>query len=209
MIDRPHSHSGDQHAANGAVPSPPFHPNSDRRGECHEALVARSGLARGTRGSLRNASRWERLINSLAVEPELQTHTRFHYAVWQQAGEQVRAGDLARARSVTISAGSRPCLALSRSSRSRPWPCPPMSSGSRVPSTSRATLASCRALTNPATVIATGTSPGVVRTISGRCSARPLITLGARRIRCIHRVPGAATRLRSSQWRRPSLGGFA
>jgi transposase len=65
-------------------------------------LLRGAGWLVGTRGSLRNAGRWERLINALAVEPELQTPTRFHYAVWQQAGEQVRAvdhllGDLARA----------------------------------------------------------------------------------------------------------------
>jgi transposase len=51
---------------------------------------------------LRSAGGWERLIDALAVAPELQTHIRFHHAVWQQAAAQVRAvdhllGDLARA----------------------------------------------------------------------------------------------------------------
>ena len=64
-------------------------------------LLRGAGWLGGKRGSLRNASGWERLIDALASEPALQTHTRFHYAVWQQAGEQVRAidhllGDLGR-----------------------------------------------------------------------------------------------------------------
>ena len=64
-------------------------------------LLRGAGWLVGTRGSLRSASRWEHLINALAVEPALQAHTRLHYAVWQQAGEQVRAldhllGDLGR-----------------------------------------------------------------------------------------------------------------
>ena len=64
-------------------------------------LLRGAGWLVGTRGSLRNASRWERLIEALASEPELQTHTRLHYAVWQQTGAQVRAvdhllGDLGR-----------------------------------------------------------------------------------------------------------------
>ena len=56
-------------------------------------LLRGAGWLVGTRGSLRNAGRWEHLINALAVEPALQAHTRLHYAVWQQAGEQVRALD--------------------------------------------------------------------------------------------------------------------
>src|SRR5215470_3818011 len=56
-------------------------------------LLRGAGWLIGTRGSLRNASGWDRLIDALASEPALQTHTRFHYAVWQQAGEQVRAVD--------------------------------------------------------------------------------------------------------------------
>jgi transposase len=56
-------------------------------------LLRGAGWLVGTRGSLRNASRCEYLINALAVEPELQAHTRLHYAVWQQAGAQVRALD--------------------------------------------------------------------------------------------------------------------
>jgi transposase len=56
-------------------------------------LLRGAGWSVGTRASFRSARGWERLINALAVAPELQIHIRFHYAVWQQAGEQVRAVD--------------------------------------------------------------------------------------------------------------------
>lgn len=56
-------------------------------------LLRGAGWCVGTRSPLRSAGSWERLVSALAVMPELQCHVRFHYAVWQQAGEQVRALD--------------------------------------------------------------------------------------------------------------------
>jgi hypothetical protein len=64
-------------------------------------LLRGAGWLVGTRASLRSAGSWDRLLDALAVVPELQAHIRFHRAVWQQTGEQVRAvdhllGELAR-----------------------------------------------------------------------------------------------------------------
>jgi transposase len=64
-------------------------------------LLRGVGWLVGTRASVRSASSWDRLLGTLAIVPELQAHIRFHRAVWQQAGEQVRAvdhllGELAR-----------------------------------------------------------------------------------------------------------------
>ena len=64
-------------------------------------LLRGAGWLVGTRASLRSAGSWDRLLDALAGVPELQAHIRFHRAVWQQAGEQVRAvdhllGELAR-----------------------------------------------------------------------------------------------------------------
>jgi len=57
-----------------------------------KCLLRGAGWFVGTRGSLQNASRWERPINALAVEPQLQTHTRFHYAVWQPTRAGIEEG---------------------------------------------------------------------------------------------------------------------
>src|SRR5262245_51163310 len=64
-------------------------------------LLRGAGWRAGTQASLRSAGSWERLLEALGVAPELQGHIRLHRAVWQQAGEQVRAldhllGELAR-----------------------------------------------------------------------------------------------------------------
>jgi transposase len=56
-------------------------------------LLRGPGWTLSTRASLRCAGSWDRLLLALAARPELQSHVRFHYAVWQQAGEQVRAVD--------------------------------------------------------------------------------------------------------------------
>jgi hypothetical protein len=45
----------------------------------------------GTHVSLRSAGSWDRLLEALAAVPDLQGHIRLHRAVWQHAGEQVRA----------------------------------------------------------------------------------------------------------------------
>lgn len=43
---------------------------------------------------MRSASSWDRLLDEgLTILPEQQSHVRFHFAVWQRAGEQVRAVD--------------------------------------------------------------------------------------------------------------------
>jgi transposase len=52
-----------------------------------------TGWPGGTRMTLRSAGSGERLLDALGLEAELQRCVRFHYAVWQQAGEQVRAVD--------------------------------------------------------------------------------------------------------------------
>jgi transposase len=64
-------------------------------------LLRGAGWPGGTRMTLRSAKSWDRLLGGLGSEPDVQRCVRFHYAVWQQAGEQVRAvdhvlGDLAR-----------------------------------------------------------------------------------------------------------------
>ena len=64
-------------------------------------LLRGAGWPGGTRMTLRSAKSWDRLLGALGSEPAVQRCVRFHYAVWQQAGEQVRAvdhvlGDLAR-----------------------------------------------------------------------------------------------------------------
>jgi transposase len=64
-------------------------------------LLRGAGWPGGTRMTLRSTTSWERLLGALDSEPDVQRCVRFHYAVWQQAGEQVRAvdhvlGDLAR-----------------------------------------------------------------------------------------------------------------
>lgn len=64
-------------------------------------LLRGAGWRAGTQASLRSAGSWERLLEALGVVPDLQGHIRLHRAVWQQAGEQVRAldhllGELAR-----------------------------------------------------------------------------------------------------------------
>lgn len=56
-------------------------------------LLRGAGWRTGTHASLRTAASWDRLLTALAEMPDLQTHIRFHQAVWQQAGEQVRAVD--------------------------------------------------------------------------------------------------------------------
>jgi transposase len=56
-------------------------------------LLRGAGWLTGTRTSLRSATSWDRLLAALATVPELEGHVRLHYAVWQQAGEQVRAVD--------------------------------------------------------------------------------------------------------------------
>jgi transposase len=56
-------------------------------------LLRGAGWLAGTRTSLRSATSWDRLLTALAAVPELEGHVRLHYAVWQQAGEQVRALD--------------------------------------------------------------------------------------------------------------------
>jgi transposase len=56
-------------------------------------LLRGAGWLAGTRTSLRSAISWDRLLSALAAVPELEGHVRLHYAVWQQAGEQVRALD--------------------------------------------------------------------------------------------------------------------
>jgi transposase len=66
-------------------------------------LLRGAGWPSGTRTSLRSGRSWERLIDALGSEPTVQQCLRFHYAVWQQAGAQVRAvdhvlGDVARDR---------------------------------------------------------------------------------------------------------------
>jgi len=64
-------------------------------------LLRGAGWRAGTQASLRSAGSWERLLEALSVALELHGHIRLHRAVWQQAGEQVRAldhllGELAR-----------------------------------------------------------------------------------------------------------------
>jgi transposase len=64
-------------------------------------LLRGVGWPSGTRMTLRSAPSWERLVAALAAAPDLQPLIRGHYAVWQQAGIQVRAvdhllGELAR-----------------------------------------------------------------------------------------------------------------
>jgi transposase len=64
-------------------------------------LLRGAGWPGGTRMTLRSTPSWERLLGALAGEPPLQQCVRFHYAVWQQAGAQLRAvdhvlGELAR-----------------------------------------------------------------------------------------------------------------
>jgi transposase len=56
-------------------------------------LLRGAGWLVGTRTSLRSATSWDRLLPALAAAPELEGHVRLHYAVWHQAGEQVRAVD--------------------------------------------------------------------------------------------------------------------
>jgi transposase len=56
-------------------------------------LLRGAGWPGGTRMTLRSAGSWERLLDVLSHEAEIQRCVRFHYAVWQQAGEQVRAVD--------------------------------------------------------------------------------------------------------------------
>lgn len=56
-------------------------------------LLRGAGWLVGTRTSLRSATSWDRLLAALAAAPELEGHVRLHYAVWRQAGEQVRAVD--------------------------------------------------------------------------------------------------------------------
>lgn len=56
-------------------------------------LLRGAGWPAGPRASMRTATGWERLITALANVPELQAYIRLHYAVWQQAGAQVRATD--------------------------------------------------------------------------------------------------------------------
>jgi transposase len=66
-------------------------------------LLRGVGWPGGTRMTLRSATSWDRLVAALVTAPDLQPHVRGHYAVWQQAGAQVRAtdhflGELARDR---------------------------------------------------------------------------------------------------------------
>jgi transposase len=56
-------------------------------------LLRGAGWLTGTRTSLRSAPSWDRLLAGLTTLPELHSHVGFHYAVWQRAGEQVRAVD--------------------------------------------------------------------------------------------------------------------
>ena len=56
-------------------------------------LLRGAGWPVGTRTSLRSATSWARLLAALAPVPELAGYVRLHLAVWQQAGEQVRAVD--------------------------------------------------------------------------------------------------------------------
>lgn len=56
-------------------------------------LLRGAGRAGGARTILRSAGSWERLLESLAQEPELQRWVRLHYTLWQHAGEQVRTLD--------------------------------------------------------------------------------------------------------------------
>jgi transposase len=120
----------------------------------------------------------------------VQRHTRFHYAVWQQGGGQVRAvdhllRDLARGfreevRRLETVPGVGPTVALTAvavfadverfASAKRV-----ASYAGLVPSTYQA----------GETVIAMAISPSGVRPSSARCSARLLITLSAHRIRSI------------------------
>ena len=56
-------------------------------------LLRGVGWPGGTRMTLRSATSWDRLVAALVTAPDPQPHVRGHYAVWQQAGAQVRATD--------------------------------------------------------------------------------------------------------------------
>src|SRR5262249_38314384 len=162
-------------------------------------LLRGAGWRAGTQASLRSAGSWERLLEALSVAPELQGHIRLHRAVWQQAGEQVRAldhllGELARDWRDEM----RRLEAVPASAPS--WPYPPSPSlltciASPVPSGWPATPGSCRARINPAPPTGTVISPSAGPPNSARCSARRRITPVAHPIRSTRTspsgVPGA------------------